>query len=399
MTVCDVVVVGGGPAGSSLAWALTRRDLDVVVLDRKTFPRDKVCAGWITPAVARSLELELEDYARGRVLQPIHGFRVGVLGGRQTETRFAGDPMSYGIRRCELDDYLLRRSGAELRLGQALNELRRDDGGWEVNGEIRARMLVGAGGHLCPVARHLGARPGRRESAIVAQEVEFEMTPEQRTVCATDATLPELFFCRDLRGYGWVFRKGDHLNLGLGRDDAEGLTSHVDAFRRWLVAEGRIPADTPRRFDGHAYRLYSHPPRRLLQDGVLLVGDAAGMAEPHSGEGIRPAIESALLAAEVILGAGGDYREQRLAVYGERLAGRFGPRGASSRRGEAAPGRVRQALARRLLATKWFTRRVVLERWFLQLHRPSLIPAFLHGPDGSADRRDPIPERGRFARQ
>ena len=75
MIEADVLVVGGGPAGSSLARALRRAGLDVTVMDRSTFPRDKVCAGWITPAVVQALDLDLEDYGRGRVLQPIQGFQ------------------------------------------------------------------------------------------------------------------------------------------------------------------------------------------------------------------------------------------------------------------------------------------------------------------------------------
>ena len=77
MERCDVLIVGGGPAGSSAAWALRDAGLDVVVLDRREFPRDKTCAGWVTPQVVESLELDLADYARGgRTLQPLHGFAV-----------------------------------------------------------------------------------------------------------------------------------------------------------------------------------------------------------------------------------------------------------------------------------------------------------------------------------
>jgi len=82
LTETDVLIVGGGPAGSSLARALVAAGIDVTVLDRAAFPRNKVCAGWITPAVVQALDLDLDDYARGQVLQAIHGFRVGVISGR-----------------------------------------------------------------------------------------------------------------------------------------------------------------------------------------------------------------------------------------------------------------------------------------------------------------------------
>ena len=76
MENCDVLIVGGGPAGASCAWALQRAGLDVAVLDQAQFPRDKVCAGWITPPVLTALEIDPQDYGRDRVLQPIKGFRA-----------------------------------------------------------------------------------------------------------------------------------------------------------------------------------------------------------------------------------------------------------------------------------------------------------------------------------
>src|SRR6187401_1001406 len=111
MDACDVLVVGGGPAGSPCARALRQAGIDVLVLDKANFPRDKVCAGWITPAVVDELEIDVDDYRRGRVFQPITAFRTGVLGGGDVLTTFRR-PVSFGIRRCEFDHYLLERSGA-----------------------------------------------------------------------------------------------------------------------------------------------------------------------------------------------------------------------------------------------------------------------------------------------
>src|SRR5512144_2345915 len=118
-----VLIVGGGPAGSSCAWKLRRMGVDVVVRDRRAFPRDKVCAGWITPQVVQELDLDLATYAAaGRTVQPIRGFRIGIIG--QGEVDATDDRVvSYGIRRCEFDDYLLRRSGAELMLDRPLVSL------------------------------------------------------------------------------------------------------------------------------------------------------------------------------------------------------------------------------------------------------------------------------------
>jgi geranylgeranyl reductase family protein len=374
LTETDVLIVGGGPAGSSLARALVAAGIDVTVLDRAAFPRNKICAGWITPAVVQALDLDLDDYARGHVLQAIHGFRVGVIGGAEVETRRDPRAISYGIRRCEFDHYLLSRSRARLRLGESLREIRRDGDGWTVNQDLRARLVVGAGGHFCPVARMLGARPGRGEATVLAQEIEFEMTPGQRESCRVDPAVPELYFCRDLLGYGWALRKGDWLNVGLGREDPERVSDHVEAFRDSLVARGRIPEETPRKLGGHAYLLYGHTERRIVADGVLLVGDAAGLAYPESGEGIRPAVESGLIAAQVIVEAHGDYGAVRLARYEARLRERFGPRRPGATAIDLLPSGLKRSLAHRLLATEWFARRVVIDRWFLHCNQPALIP-------------------------
>ncbi|MBI3992362.1 MAG: NAD(P)/FAD-dependent oxidoreductase [Candidatus Lambdaproteobacteria bacterium] len=374
---CDVLIVGGGPAGSSLAWRLRERDLAVTILDRKTFPRDKVCAGWVTPEVVRSLRIDLAAYARERTLQPIRGFRVSLLGRPQVEWRYGGEPVSYGIRRYEFDHFLLERSGAALRLGAAFQSMTRDGDGWIVNGDIRARLVVGAGGHFCPVARAIGARPEAGEQIVAAQEIEFRMTPAQRDACVIDPEVPELFFTPDLTGYGWIFRKGDYLNIGLGREDNQRLSEHVQAFWEYLQGQGKLPPGSPMKLKGHAYLLYHHALRDVLRDGVLLIGDAAGLAYPESGEGIRPAVESGLLAGQVIEAAAGDFGQARLAPYYDLLTQRLGRRRPSPGLLERVPLGLRRALAGRLMQTRWFVRKVLIERWFLHRH---LAPLSVDGP-------------------
>lgn len=371
MGSCDALIIGGGPAGSSCAWQLRRHGLDVIVMDKVSFPRDKVCAGWITPAVIEALQLDTGDYARQHVLQPITAFRTGLIDGREVETRYA-DTVSYGIRRFELDDYLLQRSGARLRPGEPLKSLQRDGKKWIVNDAISTPLVIGAGGHFCPVARFMGAKLGADEPAISAKEIEFEMDHLQRFECQVRGDTPEIYFCRDLMGYGWCFRKGDFLNIGLGREDNHLLTEHLKHFCDFLIQRGRIPEDIPDHFHGHAYLLYGHSVRKQVDDGMLLVGDAAGLAYPQSGEGIRPAVESGLMAATTILEAQGDYRRQQLLPYAGRLVARFG---AAASSGSAGPAFLRNLLAVKLLDNKWFTRHVVLDRWFLHSHQGALQTA------------------------
>ena len=371
---CDVLVVGGGPAGSTCARQLRRAGLDVIVMDKKPFPRDKVCAGWIKPAVVESLQLDLADYAKGRVLQPIRGFRVGTIGGAEVLARYE-TPVSFGIRRCEFDHYLLQRSEARFLLGEAMKTMVRDGPGWLVNGRIRTPLVIGAGGHFCPVARMLEAGDPGAQPIVVAQEAEFPIAERERGACGIEQDVAQLYFCPDLKGYGWCFAKGDYLNVGLGREDSHRLSEHVEQFRAWLRQRGGLPRELAARFNGHAYVLYPESRRKQSDDGVLLIGDAAGLAYPRSGEGIRPAIESALLAATTVGDAAGDYRTEKLAPYADRLAQRFGRRTPGQQSASWLPRSVKETLAARLLASSWFAREFVLERWFLHTGQAALIPA------------------------
>lgn len=369
---CDVLIVGGGPAGSTCARVLKQAGLDVLILDKSVFPRDKVCAGWITPQVVAELDLDVEDYRRGRVFQPIDSFITGM--GEQANAAVSYDKVvSYGIRRCEFDHYLLERSGARLRLGEAWRSMERQGDRWLVNGEISAALVIGAGGHFCPVARFLGAHLGKEERAISAQEIEFELNAAQAAHCAVTGERPELYFCDDLKGYGWCFRKGNYLNVGLGREGNHRLAEHVQTFARSLAARGRIPSDLPGKFKGHAYLLYAHASRPVIGDAVMIIGDAAGLAYTQSGEGIRPAIESGLLAAASFLASNRDGRRESLSRYETALRARFGERGEAPAL-SLLPSKLRLALARTLMRTQWFARSVVLDRWFLHAQLPVLRP-------------------------
>jgi flavin-dependent dehydrogenase len=358
MDSCDVLIVGAGPAGTSCAWKLRDSGLDVAILDKQVFPRDKICGGWITPGVLAELEIDPAEYSPGRTLQPITGFRIGYIGGPTVDTDY-GATISYGIRRREFDHYLLTRCGARVIQGVNLTALEHTSDKWIANGNIKTRLLVGAGGHFCPVARLTGARMPR-EDVVVAQEAEFEMTPEQLHACNIRGEVPELYFCSDMKGYGWCFRKQNVLNVGLGRMDQHRLSEHLTNFVAFLKSTGRLSFDLPRPPIGHAYLLYGTSTRSLTGNGFLLVGDAAGLAYAQSGEGILPAIESGLLAANTIVAAS-------LASYPAMIAQRFG----TSRPdwlagiGRHIPSRFIGSMARALLRTRWFPRDVVLNRWFL----------------------------------
>jgi geranylgeranyl reductase family protein len=370
MEYYDIIIVGAGPSGSTLAHALDTSGKRILILDKQTFPRDKTCAGWVTPAVMDSLKIDADDYSKNRTLQPISQFRIGMMGQPAVENDH-GKVVSYGIRRSEFDAYLLDRTTCPKELGTPVKSIERNDGNWVINNTWQAPLVVGAGGHFCPVASMLGDGPGSHETVVAAKEVEFEMTAEQSRNCRARGDTPELWFCRDLKGYAWIFRKGNFLNIGLGREDNHKLTDHLNAFVDEMKATGRIPDDLPGRFKGHAYLLYDHAERPLVDEGLMLIGDAAGLAYTQSGEGIRPAIESALMAADLVRNLE-EFSAQSLQPYGEAIARRFGNRTENARAGLQVPDWVRMPLASTLMRSHWFTRKVVTEKWFLHQEVPPL---------------------------
>jgi geranylgeranyl reductase family protein len=359
MERADVLIVGGGPAGSACATTLAAAGRDVLVLDAAVFPRDKPCGGWITPEVLEEIPFSLACYAKRHVAQSISRFRVGTIEGRAVDVTY-GRPVSYGIRRSEFDAELLRRSCARVRTGVRVRTLERAHAGWVVNGTFEAPVVVGAGGHFCPVARVLGG-PADDQGLVVGEEIEFLLSESEASLCAVDADRPELYFCADLRGYGWCFRKGNYLNVGLGRLDRRHLSGNLSAFLDFLRREQRIGPIDRTGFKGHAYRVRRGTARRVSADGLLLVGDAAGLAAPASGEGILPALVSGRLAGESIV-------ESRLADYERRLEEHFGARGSARR----LPSRLAEIAGAVLLSIPGLARRLVLDRWFL--HRAGAQP-------------------------
>lgn len=366
MEHADVIVVGGGPAGSTCARALVQQGARVTLLDRAVFPRDKLCTGWITPPVVDRLALDLGEYGQGRVLQPLQGFRTALLGCRETRIDLSRT-VGYGIRRAEFDTYLLRRCGAWVVEGVLVRTVRRSGRLWVVDERWAAPVLIGAGGHFCPVARMVN--PHRDPSVIAARDVEVPLDGAVVDGPAR-AGVPELYFCRDLKGYGWLVVKGPVVSIGLGREDTHHVDRHADDFVRQLKALGRVPEAFAPKWRGHAYVLAQSSTRRAVADGTLLVGDAAGLAARVSGEGIRAAVESGLLAAACGGQCGGDYSIARLERYEHQLSQALDYRGAqaaprSLRAGASAVAAAAMRVAAPVLfSSSWFVRHA-LERVFL----------------------------------
>ena len=289
----DVLILGGGPAGSTCARTLVARGARVAIVDRAVFPRVKLCAGWLSPPIWDALELTPREYPRG------------LWEWRSCHVHFRGVDHAipchgFFIRRYELDEFLLQRSGAELHLGVAVKAIERVDGAWQV-GDLRARYLVGAGGTHCPVARLLAPERPRRPLGV--QELELPCDPQAvaETRVGADGE-PELVLFDNLGGYGWNVPKTDWLNVGCGTLDANAVR---DAWRATHAHLARhLPAAANAELahvKGHSYYLFD--PAHLagaMRDDALIVGDALGLAHPMTGEGILPAVVSGRVAAEAI---------------------------------------------------------------------------------------------------
>ncbi|HEU4734135.1 MAG TPA: FAD-dependent monooxygenase [Kofleriaceae bacterium] len=304
----DVLVVGGGPAGSTCARVLVAGGARVAVIDRAEFPRVKLCAGWLSPAIWDVLELSPSAYPRG--LWEWHTCHVHYRG-----KDHAIPCHGWFIRRYELDDFLLRSCGADLHLGASVKQIERDpDGMWSIGG-LRARTLVGAGGTHCPVARLLAPTRPRRAVGVQELELQLDDTAVARTRLGKNGE-PELVLFDDVGGYGWNVPKSDWINVGCGTLDA---TAARDAWRTthaYLRAAGHLPdeAEGPlEHVKGHSYFLFD--PAHLdaaHRNGAFLVGDSLGLAHPITAEGILPATASGRCAAEAILAGAPESYPERL---------------------------------------------------------------------------------------
>jgi flavin-dependent dehydrogenase len=268
----------------------------VVVLDRETFPRVKLCAGWLSEPIWDELELAPTSYPHGLwTWERCHVFYKG----RSTSAVVRG----HFIRRVEFDAFLLRHSRAEV-AQHAVKSIVRDGDQWVVDERYRARYLVGAGGTHCPVARLLA--PTRTERAVGVQELEFEAGTAAVAASRMGADgEPELLLHDDFGGYSWNVPKTGWLNVGCGTMNARQVRDAWTHAREHFVHSGHLPAGASERLDhakGHSYYLFD--PAHLTgctRDNAFLVGDSLGLAQPLTAEGILPAVISGRLAAEAIL--------------------------------------------------------------------------------------------------
>ncbi len=289
----DVIVVGAGPAGSSAAHKLVAAGKRVLILDKSSFPRVKLCAGWITPSTVRDLDLNFNSYSGSvKKYDRLHFYIKGI--------HIPIPTTQYSIRRYELDEYLLNRSGADFETHK-VRKIIEHKGKFVIDDIYECKYLIGAGGTNCPVYhtffKKLNPRAYDDEITTMEEEFQYEWNdPECR-----------LWFMENkLTGYSWyVPKENGYLNVGIGGTlsgiKRNGLTikDYWKMFTEKLSAKGLVKNY---KFNSKGYNYFLRQKVNHVRVGnAFIVGDAAGLATLDMGEGIGPSVKSGLLAAESIL--------------------------------------------------------------------------------------------------
>jgi flavin-dependent dehydrogenase len=292
MIYSDVIIVGGGPAGSTCAWKLKQNGIDCLILDKQTFPREKVCAGWITPQVLSDLQINATIYPLN--LTKFSHFHVHVYG-----KEILIKVNQYAIRRYEFDHWLLERCGVAVHQHE-VRSIKKDGERYLIDDRYACKYIVGAGGTHCPVYRTFfkSHNPRVKELSIVALEEEFQYDYQ-------DSNCHLWFFKNKLPGYTWYVPKNEgYLNIGIGafseklKSDKDTITKHWQLHIKELE---RLSFVKNYQFKSRGYRYYLRNDIDIVQlDKAFIIGDAAGLATRDMGEGIGPAVTSGILAAAAI---------------------------------------------------------------------------------------------------
>jgi geranylgeranyl reductase family protein len=289
----DVIVVGAGPAGATLAYELAKRGIGVLLLEKEKLPRYKCCAGGLTSKTVKLLDFDISEVVEDVVYKVSFTFNLGspYLGQHS-------QPLIYTVMRDAFDFFLVQKAqklGAAFMDGQKITQVQAGGDWVEISAAdniFRSRLVVGADGAYSVVARELGMRREREYVAAIESEIvvpEEELAKWKSRVQADLGCVPG--------GYAWVFPKRNHLSIGVGclASKARQLSHHHQKFLNSLG----IGNYTVTKSSSHLIPTCTKG-RLVWQDKALLLGDAAGLADPLTGEGIYNAILSAQLAAPVI---------------------------------------------------------------------------------------------------
>ncbi len=386
----DVIVVGAGPAGATTAFYLAQSGLDVLLLEKSRFPREKVCGDGLTPRAVKTLVgmgisvTEQDGWVRNK------GLRV-IGAGKRLELpwpELASYP-GYGLVRTrhDLDETLARRAqqaGARLHEGVTVTAPVRSERTGRITGVVakaeddgedrtyRARVVVAADGNSSRLSVAMGLR--KRDDRPLGVAVRTYYRTHRHDDDYLESWLDLWDGDRLLPGYGWIFGMGDGTsNVGLGLLNTSAAFGHTDyhaLLRKWLKgmpAEwGFTEENRTQPIRGAALPMgFNRTPH--YHQGLLLAGDAGGMVNPFNGEGIAYAMESGEILARTIVQALARSRraetERVLAGYPDALSQAYG--------GYYALGRTfvkligKPALMR--IATKHAMSRPALMRFALKL--------------------------------
>jgi menaquinone-9 beta-reductase len=302
MNNVDVAIIGAGPAGSATAIGLARRGYEVALIDKKLFPRDKLCGDFVNPINwAVFSELGVEDRVLAQPRAEVTGFRITTAAGSNAAAQFSSS-IGLGLRRAYLDQVLLDRAaalGVTIFQGRRLADLSRAGQTWRLKTddgkEWQAKILVGADGRNSWVAQRLGLNKRAAEGGSVGFQCRLKYAG------AVDGQVEIHLFPG---GYAGVVGLGDgtlNLCLAVDKRTLPRQRSAAFVFAR-ILPRNPFLRDLLQRSESMSeirsvYPVYFSE-RRCYADAVLLAGDAARVSEPVTGEGIYFAMRSGLLAAQ-----------------------------------------------------------------------------------------------------
>ncbi len=291
--IYDVAIVGAGPAGSTAARECAERGLSTVIVDRAEFPRDKPCGGGVNMRTARLLPFDISPVVENTV----HSVQF-FSGTKHPYTMTSDEPLALLTRRSRLDALLLEKAtqaGARLEEGFRLRSVERNGHVTISDGDrsFTAQKLIAADGANGQTAKLAGLDPQREMTVALEGLIPIPENAPQDWRQMVSLSIGALS-----GGYGWLFPKDDHLNIGVW-----GPRSEAPRLREHLARVTRSYGFDPDEFTtvkGH--HLPVVVPGSPVEDGqVLLAGDAAGTVDPLSGDGIYGAVKSGGLAAEHVV--------------------------------------------------------------------------------------------------
>ncbi len=331
----DCIVIGAGPAGATCARYLARLGVEVLLIDREQFPRDKPCGGGFSMRLFHEF-----PYLSRRHDQLVRGVcRTGVIHSPNRRVVLRGRvEMAVGLRR-EMDNALVEEAvsaGAGLVTARAKSIDVRPDcvivrlSGDARDDEVRGRVVVGADGVNSMVARQTGLNSQwSRRSLCVCQVAEVPVAQHMiDDIYGVDREYHFFANVEGLPGYGWLFPKQETINIGLGivGTHAVGLPARFRRFVRYIERTGLLPSGTDISSARGALVPIGGTLRQTYADRCLLAGDSAGMVNPLTGGGIGYAMRAGRLAAHVINRAleDEDVSMYRLSEYQRRWWSDFG---------------------------------------------------------------------------